>query len=54
MIDFLFHFFYKICKARLFMFGPQYEKINNDFVKFNKNLRFEISETSIYEIIILG
>ena len=35
------------------MFESQYKKINNNFVKFNKNLRFEMNETSIYEIIIL-
>ena len=34
------------------MLEPQYEKINNDFVKFNKNLRFEMNETSMYKIII--
>ena len=49
---FFFQFFYKIYKARFFMFKSQYKRINNDFVKFNKNLRFETSEMSIYETII--
>ena len=34
------------------MLKPQYKKINNNFVKFNKNLRLEMSETLMYKIII--